>query len=284
MVEGKYQVKPPLPATPGMEGVGVVAEAGPGSRFRVGQRVLVGTLLGVFAEELTTPDGTLYPVPDAMSDAEGAGFHVTYQTSYLGLTMRAGLKAGETLLVHGAAGGVGTAAVQLGKALGARVLATATGAAKCAVALACGAEAAIDLSSQDFVAEVKRLTGGRGVDVVYDPVGGELFDRSQKVMAREARLLVIGFTSGTIPTVAVNRLLLKNLSVVGFQWGTYKLEAPEVVERAHAELCALFSKGLLRPVVSPGRFTFETLPDALASLLSREAQGKVVVPVAPPPA
>jgi len=159
------------------------------------------------------------------------------------------------------------------------VLATATGPAKCAVALACGAEAAIDLGSQDFVAEVKRLTDGRGVDVVYDPVGGDLFDRSQKVMAREARLLVIGFTSGTIPTVAVNRLLLKNLSVVGFQWGTYKLEAPQVVARAHQELCALFEEGALRPVVSPGRFPFEALPDALATLMSREAQGKVVVPV-----
>jgi NADPH2:quinone reductase len=243
--------------------------------------VLVGQLSGVFAEEVTTADGLLFPVPASMSDAEAAGFHVTYQTSYLGLTLRAGLKSGETLLVHGAAGGVGTAAVQLGKALGARVLATATGPAKCAVALACGAEAAIDLASRDFVAEVKALTGGRGVDVVYDPVGGDLFDRSQKVMAREARLLVIGFTSGTIPTVAVNRLLLKNLSVVGFQWGTYKFEAPELVQRAHDELCALFERGALRPVISPGRYTFETLPDGLQALLSREAQGKVVVPVRP---
>jgi NADPH2:quinone reductase len=279
LVEGKYQVKPELPATPGMEGVGVVVEAGPGSRYQVGQRLLVGQLAGVFAEEVTTADGLLFPVPAAMTDAQAAGFHVTYQTSYLGLTLRAGLKAGETLLVHGAAGGVGTAAVQLGKALGARVLATATGPAKCAVALACGAEAAIDLASQDFVAEVKRLTGGRGVDVVYDPVGGDLFDRSQKVMAREARLLVIGFTSGTIPTVAVNRLLLKNLSVVGFQWGTYKFEAPEVVARAHLELGALFEQGSLKPVLDPGQFTFETLPDALAALLSRQAHGKVVVPV-----
>jgi NADPH:quinone reductase len=281
LVEGKYQVRPPLPAVPGMEGVGVVVEAGPGSRFQVGQRVLVGQLAGVFAEEVTTTDSALFPVPDAMSDAEAAGFHVTYQTSYLGLTLRAGLKAGETLLVHGAAGGVGTAAVQLGKALGARVLATATGAAKCEVARLCGAAAAIDLASQDFVAEVKRLTGGRGVDVVYDPVGGELFDRSQKVMAREGRLLVIGFTSGTIPTVAVNRLLLKNLSVVGFQWGTYKAEAPQVVAQAHQALCELFLEGRVKPVLSPGRFTFEALPDALARLLSREAQGKVVVPVRP---
>ncbi len=217
LVEGKYQLKPELPATPGMEGMGEVVEAGPGSRYRPGQRVLVNLLNGTFAEEVTVSDAFLLPVPDGMSDGQAAAFHVTYQTSHLALLHRGQLKAGETLLVHGGAGGVGTAAIQLGRAFGAKVIATATGALKCQVAKRCGADETIDLSTEDFVARVKTLTGGRGVDVVYDPVGGELFDKSLKVLALESRLLVIGFTSGTIPSVPVNRLLLKNASVINVQ-------------------------------------------------------------------
>jgi NADPH2:quinone reductase len=279
LVEGKYQMKPELPAVPGMEAMGVVEEAGPGSRFAKGQRVLVSQIHGSFAELICVPDPLLLDVPESMSDAEAAGFHLTYQTSYFALTHRAQLKPGETLLVHGAAGGVGTAAVQLGKALGARVIATAGGAAKCEVARRCGADFVIDTRTQDFVAEVKTLTDGRGADVIYDPIGGETFDKSTKVVAFEGRILVIGFASGVIPTVSVNRLLLKTASVVGLQWGAYKMFSPEKVEAAHRELCALYVVGKIRPVVFARSFAFEQLVDAMDSLTSREAYGKVVVQV-----
>lgn len=279
LVEGKYQLKPELPASPGMEAMGVVEAAGEGSKFRAGQRVLVSQIFGSFAEAIVVPDALMMAVPDAMSDAEAAAFHVTYQTSYFALVHRAALKQGETLLVHGAAGGVGTAAVQLGKALGARVIATAGGPKKCAVAKACGAEHVIDTRTQDFVAVVKELTEGKGADVIYDPVGGETFDKSTKVVAFEGRILVVGFASGTIPTLQVNRVLLKTASVVGLQWGAYKMFAPEKVEAAHAELLRLFAAAQVKPVVYEKRFTLEQLLDALEALRSREAYGKVVVMV-----
>lgn len=279
LVEGKYQLKPDLPATPGMEAVGLVEAAGPGSRFKVGQRVLVSQLFGSFAEAFVAPDALMMEVPEAMSDAEAAAFHVTYQTSYFALVHRAALKAGETLLVHGAAGGVGTAAVQLGKALGARVIATAGGAAKCAIAKQCGADETIDTRTEDFVARVKELTGGEGANVIYDPIGGEVFDKSTKVLAFESRLLVVGFASGTIPTVSVNRLLLKTASVVGLQWGAYKMFAPQKVDDAHRELVRLYGEGKVKPVVYEKRFGFEQLFDALEALRTREAWGKVVVSV-----
>jgi NADPH:quinone reductase len=280
LVEGKYQMKPDLPATPGMEAMGVVEEAGPGSKFRQGQRVLISQIHGTFAEHLVAPDAFLLEVPKGMSDEQAAGFHVTYQTSYFALVNRAALQPGETLLVHGAAGGVGTSAVQLGKALGARVIATAGGPKKCEVAKACGADEVIDTRTQDFVAEVKRLTEGRGADVIYDPIGGETFDKSTKVVAFEGRILVIGFASGVIPTVSVNRLLLKTAAVVGLQWGAYKMFAPEKVEAAHRELGKLFSAGKINPVVYEKRFTLEQLVDAMDALTSREAYGKVVVSAA----
>lgn len=279
MVEGKYQMKPELPATPGMEAMGVVEEAGPGSKFQRGQRVLVNQLHGCFAELLVAPDALLLEVPEGMSEEQAAGFQVTYQTSYFALVHRAALKPGEWLLVHGAAGGVGTAAVQLGKALGAKVIATAGGPRKCELAKACGADFVIDNRSQDFVLEVKNLTDGHGADVIYDPVGGETFDRSTKVIAFEGRILVIGFASGTIPSISVNRLLLKTAAVVGLQWGAYKMFAMDKVEAAHRELSALFRAGKIKPVVYEQRFGFEQLVDAMDALTSREAYGKVVVSV-----
>ena len=279
LVEGKYQLKPELPAIPGMEAAGVVEQAGPGSRFKVGQRVLVSQIFGSFAEKLVVPDALAMAVPDSMSDAEAAAFHVTSQTSYFALVQRAALKAGETLLVHGAAGGVGTTAVSIGKALGARVIATAGGAAKCEVAKRCGADVVIDTRTEDWVAKVKEVTEGKGADVIYDPIGGETFDKSVKVVAFEGRILVIGFASGTIPTVAVNKLLLKTASVMGLQWGAYKLFAPEKVEAAHEVLVKWFLEGKVKPVLYEKRFRFEQLPEALTALQSREAYGKVVVTV-----
>jgi len=279
LVSGKYQVKPELPAVPGMEAMGVVEQAGANSRLRVGQRVCVSVIHGAFTELGVYPDALLLPVPEGMTNAQAAAFHVTYQTSWFALDHRAHLLPGETLLVHGAAGGVGTAAVQLGKAMGARVIATAGGPAKGAVAKQCGADEVIDTRAEDFVERVKQLTGGAGADVIYDPVGGETFDKSTRVLAFEGRLLVIGFASGTIPTIAVNRLLLKTAAVVGLQWGMYKFVAPEKVVAAHEALCRLFAEGKVAPVIDPRRFTFEQLPDALAHLESRAAVGKVIVDV-----
>lgn len=279
LVSGKYQVKPELPAVPGMEAMGVVERAGEGSRFQVGQRVCISGVYGAFTELAVFPDALLLPVPDGMSNAQAAAFHVTYQTSLFGLDHRAHLAPKETLLVHGAAGGVGTAAVQLGKALGARVIATAGGPTKCAVAKSCGADEVIDTRAEDFVERVKALTQGSGADVIYDPIGGETFDKSTKVLAFEGRLLVIGFASGTIPTIAVNRLLLKTAAVVGLQWGMYKFVAPEKVLAAHERLSAMFKARQISPVIDPKRFSFAQLPDALAHLESREAVGKVIVDV-----
>ena len=279
VVEGKYQMKPELPATPGMEAMGVVEEAGPGSKFVKGQRVLVNQIHGCFAELLVAPDALLLEVPDGMSEEQAAGFQVTYQTSYFALVTRAALKPGEWLLVHGAAGGVGTAAVQLGKALGAKVIATAGGPKKCEIAKSCGADFVIDTRTQDFVAEVKRLTDGHGADVIYDPIGGETFDKSTKIIAFEGRLLVIGFASGTIPTMSVNRLLLKTASVVGLQWGAYKMFAMDKVEAAHRALGEMFRAGKIKPVIYEKRFGFEQLADAMDAITSREAWGKVVVSV-----
>ncbi len=277
LVEGKYQMKPELPAIPGMEAMGIVEAVGEGSRFTPGQRVLVSQIHGSFAECFVAPDPLLLEVPEGMSDAEAAGFHLTYQTSYFALTHRAQLKAGETLLVHGAAGGVGTAAVQLGKALGARVIATAGGPMKGEVARRCGADHVIDTRTQDFVAEVKSLTEGRGADVIYDPIGGETFDKSTRVVAFEGRILVVGFASGVIPSISVNRLLLKTASVVGLQWGAYKMFAPEKVEAAHRALSELFLAGKVKPVVYEKAYRLEQLVDAMDALTSREAYGKVVV-------
>lgn len=280
-VEGRYQVRPPLPATPGMEGVGVVTDAGPGSRFRQGERVLVAPVSGVFAEALTTSDAWLFRLPPHMPDREAAGFHVTYQTALTGLQHRAGLGPGQSLLVLGAGGGVGTAAVQVGKALGARVLAATAGAEKTALSRACGADAVLDTSRGALIQQVLEQTQGRGVDVVFDPVGGAAFETGLKALALEGRLLVVGFASGAIPSVATNRLLLRNVAVVGLNWGTYRRERPAHVERCHEVLCALSEQGLVRPRVFEPPFEFDQLPDAMAALMARRTWGKVVLSVAP---
>src|ERR1700731_2214439 len=218
MVQGTYQVRPPLPFTPGVELCGEVVEAGPGGTgFAAGDRVLGGVALphGAFAEYALMTAAHAFPVPAGLDDAEAAPFRITYQTGWFGLHRRAGLKAGETLLVHAAAGGVGSGAVQLGKAAGARVIGVVGGERKAEVARALGADVVVDRLSQDFVEVVKEVTEGRGADVIYDPVGGETYARSTKCIASEGRILIIGFAGGQIPSAALNHVLLKNYSVVG---------------------------------------------------------------------
>jgi NADPH2:quinone reductase len=212
-----------------------------------------------------------------MSAEDAAAFQMIFQTSYFALVHRAHLQKGEVLLVHGGAGGVGVAAIQLGKHLGARVIATAGTAEKLDVCRRAGADEAIDYVKQDFVEEVKRLTEGEGANVIYDPVGGDVFDKSTKCIAWEGRLVVIGFTSGRIPTIAANRILLKNIAVVGLQWGMYKLHNPALCAETQTVLEGLYRQGAIKPVLFPTRYRLDQVPEALATLESRRAYGKVLV-------
>ncbi|MGD9764326.1 MAG: NADPH:quinone oxidoreductase family protein [Candidatus Binatia bacterium] len=275
--QGKYQVKPPLPFSPGAEVAGVVRAVGPGvTELAVGDRVFALLGHGGYASVCLAPVTGTVKMPDAMSFEHGAAFGIVYQTSYFGLVYRANLQRGETLLVHAAAGGVGLAAVQIGTALGARVLATAGSAAKLARAREHGAEAAFDYSTPDWVDHVKAATGGRGADVIYDPVGGEIFDLSTKCIAFGGRLLVVGFASGHIPAVQVNRVLLKNISIVGLHWGAYRQHDPDKIPQAMAELFRLYEAGAIKPLIS-SRYPLARAADALEEIATRKSVGKVLL-------
>jgi NADPH2:quinone reductase len=277
LVQGRYQVKPPFPFVPGAEVAGVVREVGAGvTGWKAGDRLLAAVPMGGFAERIVVPAALAYPLPDAMDFAEGAALPIVYPTSYAALVLRAALRPGETLLVHAAAGGVGLAAVQIGKALGARVIATAGGAEKLHVAREAGADILVHYGEEDFVERVLEFTGGRGADVIYDPVGGDVFDRSLKCIAWCGRLLVIGFASGKIPNVAANRILLKNISVVGLHWGAYARYEPERVPETFEALFRLHAAKKIRPVIF-ATYPLERVPEALAALGSRKSWGKVIV-------
>jgi NADPH2:quinone reductase len=277
MVQGKYQVKPPFPFVPGAEVAGVVRAVGEGvTGFAPGDRVLASAGLGGFAEIAVVPAAGAYPMPAAMSFAEGAALPIIYPTSYAGLVFRAHLQPKETLLVHAAAGGVGIAAVQIGKALGARVIATAGGAEKLEIARANGADECIDYAKEDFVARVMELTGGRGADVIYDSVGGDTFDKSLKCIAWNGRLLVIGFASGRIPEVKANRILLKNISIVGLHWGAHVQHEPARIPETFRALFELYRAGRIRPVIFE-TYPLEQVAVALEALGSRKTWGKVIV-------
>jgi NADPH2:quinone reductase len=277
MVQGKYQVKPPLPFSPGHELAGVVRAVGDGvTRVRPGQRVLAMLGWGAYAELAVASAAHVFAIPDAMSFEEAAACGLVYQTSYCALVQRAGLEPGETLLVHGAAGGVGLSAVQIGKALGARVIATAGTAAKLEIARQSGADVRLNYRTEDWVEQVKALTGGEGADVIYDPVGGDVFDLSTKCIAFEGRLLVIGFAGGRIPTVAANRVLLKNFSVVGVHWGLYQRRGSPLIDGWMDALFALYEKKQIRPVVY-ATYPLRDAARALQAIADRESYGKVVL-------
>lgn len=273
---GQYQVKAPLPFTPGIEAAGTVVRTGDGSRHQVGDRVIVSAPWGAFADEIAAGDAQLWRWPAGLSAAEAASFIVTYHTGYFALVNRARLRAGETLLVHGGAGGVGIAAIQVGKALGATVIATAGADDKLAVCKAAGADHAINYRTDDFTAAVKDLTAGKGADVVYDPVGGDVFDQSLRCIAFEGRLLVIGFASGKIPELKLNRVLLKNVDVIGLYWGAYQAHDPARVVAAHDALCDLVARGACRPLIWK-QLPLTALPEALEALESRQSHGKIAV-------
>jgi NADPH2:quinone reductase len=275
-IAGTYQVKAPLPFTPGMEAAGTVVAVGARSRLELGERVIAYNLWGAFAEEMPVLDAMTFTHPTAITAAQGAGFVITYQTGWFALVHRARLVAGETLLVHGGAGGVGIAAIQLGRALGATVIATAGTDEKCEICRKAGAHHVVNYADEDFVAVVNKLTGGKGADVIYDPVGGDVFDKSLKCIAWEGRLLVIGFASGRIPELKINRILLKNVSIVGLYWGAYQLRDPAKIEEAHRALLEHVARGELSPMIWK-ELPLAELPEALAALESRASWGKVVV-------
>ncbi|MGF1430698.1 NADPH:quinone oxidoreductase family protein [Kitasatospora sp. LaBMicrA B282] len=265
MCLGMYQVKPPLPFTPGVELCGEL----PDGRRVIGNPV-AGT--GAFAEYALLDGRALFPAPDALDDAEAAALHIGYQTAWFALHRRAALRPGETLLVHAAAGGVGSAAVQLGKAAGATVIGVVGGAEKAAAARELGCDLVVDRKAAgeagDFVTQVKAATGGRGADVVFDPVGGDAYTGSTRCVAFEGRIVVVGFASGTIPTPPLGHALVKNYSVLGLHWGLYNTKDPAAVHAAHEELTKLAAAGLVRPLVS------ERLPlGAAADAVQRVAEG-----------
>ncbi|MFB4392767.1 MULTISPECIES: NADPH:quinone oxidoreductase family protein [unclassified Pseudomonas] len=277
IIEGKYQFQPPLPFSPGGEAAGVVAAVGEkAGAFKVGDRVMALTGWGAFAEQVAVPFYNVLPVPQSMDLTTAAAFGMTYGTSMHALTQRGQLKAGETLLVLGASGGVGLAAVEIGKALGARVIAAASSAEKLAVARAAGADEVIDYSQGSLKDELKRLTGGQGVDVIYDPVGGELFDQAVRSLAWNGRLLVVGFASGTIPQLPVNLALLKGAAVLGVFWGAFAQRQPEDNAANFRQLFAWHAEGKLKPLVSQ-TYPLADAGAAIERLGQRQAVGKLVV-------
>ena len=278
MIAGQYQVKPSLPFSPGLEVVGEVVASGERAGFDAGQRVMAQLRWGGYAEEALAPAALVVPLPPGMDDETAAGFPIAYGTSYLALTHRARLEAGETLLVLGAAGGVGLTAVEIGKALGATVIAAAGSAEKLGVAAAHGADHVIDYRSEDLRARVKELTGGRGADVIYDPVGGDMFDAALRCINWEGRLLVIGFASGRIPQAPANIVLVKNVSVIGCPWGHYADHDPDRMRRALAVLLDWAQAGTIKPHISQ-RLPLAQAAEAMNLLLARRSTGKVVLTV-----
>jgi NADPH2:quinone reductase len=277
MCRGTYQVKPTLPFTPGVELCGEVAALGPGtSGFAAGDRVIGSSVLpaGGFAEFALMAQATTFPAPGGLDNAQAASFFIGYQTGWFALHRRAHLQPGETLLVHAAAGGVGSAAVQLGKAAGARVIGVVRGPKKAEVAWALGADVVVDRHAQDFVEVVKDVTGGRGADVVYDPVGGDTYQRSTKCIAFEGRILVIGFAGGQIQSAALNHALVKNYSIVGLHWGLYTTKDPALVRLCHDELSKLVADGLAKPLVSE-RLALAAVADGLQRLAEGTTVGRV---------
>jgi NADPH2:quinone reductase len=277
IVQGKYQEKPPLPFSPGFEIAGVVTELGPGvDGVRLGDRVLGTMEHGAYADEAVLAADRVLAIPAAMDFPSAAGFPVAYGTSHGALEWRARLKHGETLLVLGAAGGVGLTAVEIGKAMGATVIAVAGGSAKLEVARHQGADHVIDYSREDLRERIKKITGGRGPDVIYDPVGGDTFDQCLRSIAWEGRIVVIGFAAGRISQIPANLVLVKNCDVIGFYWGSYRRHKPELVRQSFQKLLSWFESGKLKPHVSH-TLDLADAGRALALLAERKATGKVVL-------
>lgn len=277
LIAGQYQDKATLPFIPGMEVSGIVSEVGAGvTRLKRGDRVLASIGRGGYAEEVVVEADIVHRIPDSMEFAVAAGFPVAYSTSHGAYAWRGRLKAGEWVLVLGASGGVGLTAVEIAKAMGATVIAAAGGAEKLAVAKRAGADHLIDYTSEDLRERVKEITGGRGVDVVYDPVGGDAFDQSLRCIAWEGRIIVIGFAGGRIPQIPANLVLVKNIDIIGFFWGSYRRHKPQLLTDSFEQLFRWFEAGKLKPHVSH-RLPLSEAAKALELLKTRKSTGKVVL-------
>lgn len=279
MIAGKYQEKPPLPFVPGLEAAGRVVALGAGVE-NIGSdlRVLALADRGAFAERLIVRASDCILLPDSLDDSTAAGLAITYGTAEMALVERAWLRAGETLLVLGAAGGVGLAAVEVGKALGARVVAVASSREKRALASEHGADVALDSDPETLRERLKNETGGRGVDVVFDPVGGALFDAALRATAWSGRLLTIGFAGGSVPQVPANYLLVKNIAVIGLYWGSYRRHAPKRLAEGFSRLFAWHEEDKIRPAVAH-RLPLDKGAEAIKLLTERKALGKVVIEI-----
>ncbi len=277
IVQGKYQLKPPLPFVPGAELAGRIAAVGEGVKvLKVGQRVACLSSTGAFATHAVVKAMLCVPLPPGFPAVDAAAFIMTYATSHHALIDRAQLKAGETVLVLGAAGGVGTAAIQIAKAAGARVIAAASSDAKCAFCLTLGADAIIDTSTQNLRDAIKSITGGKGPDVIYDPVGGEQTEAAFRSIAWRGRHLVVGFASGTIPALPLNLALLKGASLVGVFWGEFTKREPRAAAAMMLELMIWYGQGKIKPAID-ATMPMTELKAAFARMAARDVRGKLVL-------
>jgi NADPH2:quinone reductase len=277
IVQGKYQSKPPFPFSPGAEVAGTVIEVGERvTSVKPGDRVMALCSVGGFAEEVSTAEASVFKIPDGMSFEDAAAFPLTYGTTYHGLVDRGALRSGETLLVTGAGGGVGLAAVQLGAALGARVIAAAGSREKLDAAVGSGATETIDYTTESLVDRVKALTNDTGADVIYEAVGGDVFDACLRGLAWGGRLLIIGFAGGRIPEIPANRLLLKGASAVGVFWGAFAARSPAANRANFERLFELVASGALAPKIG-ARYPLANVAQAMEDMADRKIVGKAIV-------
>ncbi len=277
IVQGKYQFQPPFPFSPGGEIAGVISEVGEGVvDWKIGDRVIAMTGNGGIAEKVVAFEMTLMPLPETMDFRDGAAFPLNYGTTYHALKQRGQLQAGETLLVTGAGGGVGTTAIEIGKAMGAKVIAAASTDEKLEIAKNLGADEVINYSDGELKEKVKALTDGLGADVIYDPIGGDIFLQCMRCVNWKGRVLVIGFASGPIPEVPTNLALLKGCSIVGVFWGRFTGAEPEENSKNFDELFALHAEGKLKPQITKS-YSLDDAAEAISSLENRKATGKVVI-------
>ncbi|MDP8974480.1 MAG: NADPH:quinone oxidoreductase family protein [Actinomycetota bacterium] len=277
LCRGEYQERPEIPFIPGGEATGTIIAVGEGVDLEEGLRVIATPFpSGGYAEKVTVPaQGGVFPIPDAMPPEAAAALHVAYQSAFFGLHRRANLSEGETVLVHAGAGGVGSAAIQIARAAGARVISTAGGPEKVEICRELGAEIAVDYEEENFVDAVKEATEGRGADVIFDPVGGDVFDLSRRCVAFEGRIVIVGFTGGRIADAPTNHLLVKNYSVVGLHWGLYNKKIPELITETHDALIQLYEDAKIDPLIFE-TVSFEEVPQKLELLSTRKTYGKLV--------
>jgi len=277
MISGNYQIKPPLPFAPGMEIAGIIDSVGDGvENFKIGDRVLAILSHGGFQEFAVARADDVFVIPDTMDFHSAAAFAIAYGTSEIGLSAKLALKPGESVLINGAAGGVGLTAVELAKHLGATVIAAAGGPEKLAIAKRYGADYLIDYKTEDLANRVKQITEGKGVDAVYDPVGGSAFKASMKAVRQGGRILIVGFASGDVPQIPANILLVKNITAMGYFWGAYRILAPKVMENSMHKLFNLYVSDGLEPMISKS-FDLSEVPAALKYLKSRKGAGKIII-------